>query len=92
MRSLTPVYIGNLTTTLCYSGFRINDTGYLDIQNWTDEDFGVKSNSQYYRGEGYWSYGCTCQVYKNNSTVVCHDGNVDRRPIFIKTLVSLLRV
>ena len=46
---LTPVYIGNLTTTLCYSGFRINDTGYLDIQNWTDEDFGVKSNSQYYR-------------------------------------------
>ena len=79
---LTPVYIGNLTTTLCYSGFRINDTGYLDIQNWTDEDFGVKSNSQYYRGEGYWSYGYACQVYKNNSTVVCHDGNVDRRPIF----------
>ena len=79
---LSPVYIGNLTTTLCYSGFRINNRGYIDIQNWVDEDFGIKKNSIRYRGEGYWSYGYACQVYETHSTVVCHDGVTGRQPIF----------
>tara|TARA_R100000329_G_scaffold138679_1_gene120207 strand:+ start:709 stop:3645 length:2937 start_codon:yes stop_codon:yes gene_type:complete len=75
------VRIGNLDTKGSYSGWKQN-SGRLTIDNWTDDAFGMADQSNYYRGEGYWSIGYGCQVYNAESTVVVNDGHIERRPIF----------
>ena len=78
----TPIYIDNLYTSGCYSGFWVNNECNLDIGNWVDDCFDIVSGSNYFRGEGYWSYGYACQVYQPDATVTVHDGITERRPIF----------
>ena len=76
-----PIYIDNLRTTGCYSGFRSsNETGDIDVQNWVDDCFGYYQNKERYRGEYEGGFDFACQCYENGRVTI-HDGVVERRPI-----------
>jgi len=77
-----PIYIDNLYTSGCYSGFWVNTECNLDIGNWVDDCFDIVGGNNYYRGDGYWSYGYACQVYQPDAKITVHDGTVERQPIF----------
>ena len=71
--------ITNLYTTLGYKSGQVQK-GNLIIGTWHDEDFGVRSNNEYWWGnQGYWSYGDGFRLYSDQAILTINGGTGKRK-------------